>query len=331
MSMLLLARMLRLAAPSSLSSPSCFLVSVSPLRLQTSCRSFMKKRLATSFLSHAKSFEESSISLLSSTNAPEASTSATEAVISSSTSPASVPQSGVTPTPNTRYASHTDFVQAMQGLTGDPLQSTGTNVVIYRGNIKAKIMVVGEAPGETEDIEGKPFVGRAGKLLDDILAAVGLDEDSVYITNVVLRRPPKNRTPLAPEVAWYRPLLMENIRLVDPHIILLAGACACKAVLTDEKRGITKIRGEWFERQFGGEGGMDGEGLRLCMPMFHPSYLLRNPSRRVDGPKWLTWQDIKEVRRRYDEVQREEGEWGKEGEQEGSDGKVPAGTLTPDV
>jgi len=212
----------------------------------------------------------------------------------------------------------------MQGLTGDPLHSTGTRVVIYRGNNKAKIMVVGEAPGETEDIEGKPFVGRAGKLLDDILAAVDLDESTVYITNVVLRRPPKNRTPLAKEVAWYRPLLMENIRLVDPHIILLAGACACKAVLTDEKQIITKIRGQWFKRQFGGEGGLDGEGMRLVMPIFHPSYLLRNPSRKEEGPKWLTWQDIKEVRKRYNEL-RGEGEGGKEqGEEweEGGGGKV---------
>lgn len=193
-------------------------------------------------------------------------------------------------------------------------------------------MVVGEAPGETEDIEGKPFVGRAGKLLDDILAAVGLDESSVYITNVVLRRPPKNRKPLAPEVAWYRPYLMENIRLVDPHIILLAGACACKAVLTDEKEGITKIRGQWFERQWF-EGGLDGEGLRLVMPVFHPSYLLRNPSRKVGGPKWLTWQDIKEVRRRYNELSGEGGGEKKEEveEEEGGGGKMPVGAPQADV
>jgi len=208
----------------------------------------------------------------------------------------------VSPLPDARYAGHADFVQALQGLRGDPLQAEGTRVVIHRGNAGAKIMVIGEAPGETEDVEGKPFVGRAGKLLDAILASVGLDESSVYITNVVLRRPPNNRTPSASEVAWYLPYLMENVRLVDPLIILLAGACACKALLPLEKQGITRIRGQWFERRFGTEGGLDGQGSRLVMPIFHPSYLLRNPSRKVEGPKWLTWQDIQAVRRRYDEL-----------------------------
>ncbi len=225
------------------------------------------------------------------------------AAAASSAPPSTPPPAAPTPLdPHARYASHADFVRALQGLEGDPLHETGTNVVIYRGNPKAKVMVVGEAPGETEDMEGKPFVGRAGKLLDDILISVGFDESNAYITNVVLRRPPKNRTPLAPEVAAYKPYLMENIRLVNPSIILLAGACATKAVLMEEKLGITKIRGQWYERQFGEEGGLDGKGKRLVMPVFHPSYLLRNPSRKEGGPKWLMWQDIKLVRQKYDEL-----------------------------
>jgi DNA polymerase len=151
---------------------------------------------------------------------------------------------------------------------------------------------VGEAPGQNEDETGLPFVGKAGQLLDKILASVQLNtEHDVYICNTVKCRPPSNRVPTTEEMAACKPYLLEQIRLVDPKIILLTGATAVKDV-TGDKRGITKIRGNWLEWQG-----------RLCMAIFHPSYLLRNPSREIGGPKWLMWQDIQAVRAKLDEIQ----------------------------
>jgi DNA polymerase len=171
------------------------------------------------------------------------------------------------------------------------LGATRTYAVVGRGNPQAPIMVVGEGPGQNEDETGMPFVGRAGQLLEKILASVQLDsERDVYISNIVKCRPPGNRTPTTDESAACLPYLMEQIRLVDPQIILLTGATAVKG-LTGEKRGITKIRGQWLE----------WEG-RLCMPIFHPAYLLRNPSRERGKPKWLMWQDIQAVRAKLDEL-----------------------------
>lgn len=194
---------------------------------------------------------------------------------------------------------HADFVAALEAVTDDPLAlepGAGENIVVYRGSPTAKLMVIGEAPGATEDEQKKPFVGRAGQLLDQILQSVQFDVTrDVYVSNVVRRRPPGNRNPLAGEIAFFLPWLLKEIELVNPHIILLAGSFPMKALLEDEKRGITKVRGEWFERQIGGR-------QRLCMPIFHPSYLLRNQSRAVGGPKWLTWQDIQDVRKHYDQI-----------------------------
>ena len=166
-----------------------------------------------------------------------------------------------------------------------------TNAVIGRGNPAADIMVIGEGPGQNEDEQGLPFVGRSGQLLDKILASVKFDpKTDVYICNIVKCRPPGNRAPTQTEMDACRPYLMEQIRMVDPKVILLTGASAMKGV-TGEKRGITKIRGQWIE----------WEG-RWCMPIFHPAYLLRNPSREKGKPKWLMWQDIQAVRDKVQEL-----------------------------
>lgn len=170
------------------------------------------------------------------------------------------------------------------------LATTRTHVVVERGNRRAPIVLVGEGPGQTEDETGLPFVGKAGQLLDKILASVDLGEEQVYICNVVKCRPPGNRTPTDEEMATCKPFLLEQIRLIDPKIVLLAGATAVRAVLHD-KRGITKIRGEW--RQWEG---------RWVMPIFHPSYLLRHASREQGSPKWLMWQDIQAVKAKYLEL-----------------------------
>ena len=180
-------------------------------------------------------------------------------------------------------------------MDDDPLSNSGTNVVIYRGNPHAKLMIVGEAPGPQENIQGKPFVGKAGKLLDQILTAVELDpEKDIFITNSVFRMPPGDggkafRKPNAGEIEYYKPFVLEIIRLTDPRIIMLAGNVACQSILG--KSGITKLRGHWVEIQ-----------NRWVMPIFHPSYLLRNPSREPGSPKSLMWDDIREVRKKYDQI-----------------------------
>ncbi len=164
-------------------------------------------------------------------------------------------------------------------------------VVISRGDASARLMVIGEGPGAQEDATGLPFVGRAGQLLDQMLASVGIDSNrEAYICNVVKCRPPGNRKPTPQEMAACRPWLDCQIAAVDPAVILLAGATALEGVL-GIRGGITRLRGQW--RPWQG---------RWLMPVFHPSYLLRNPSRQQGSPKWHTWQDLQEVRRRLEAI-----------------------------
>lgn len=188
---------------------------------------------------------------------------------------------------------HADWEEHMSLLQDDPLVEEGGRLVLYRGNPRATLMIVGEAPGAKEDELGLPFVGRAGQLLDAMLCEAGWDvEREVYVSNLVRRRPPGNRDPTAEEVAYYAPLLRREVELVNPRIVLATGRFSMRALL-GEGRGITKVRGRWYEDTLPG---------RACMPIFHPSYLLRNPSKTKDGPRWLTWQDILEVRRRYESM-----------------------------
>jgi len=193
------------------------------------------------------------------------------------------------PAPTATYANLEELTATCLTCQKCELAATRTHVVVSRGNPQAPLMIIGEGPGQQEDETGLPFVGRAGQLLDKILASVNLDsERDVYICNVVKCRPPGNRTPEPQEVSACKPYLLEQIRLVNPKVILLTGAVAVQAIL-EEKRGITKIRGQWFTWQ-----GYD------CMPVLHPAYLLRNPSREVGSPKWLMWQDIQAVRAKLD-------------------------------
>ncbi len=166
-----------------------------------------------------------------------------------------------------------------------------TQVVVSRGNPRARLMVIGEGPGAQEDATGLPFVGRAGQLLDQLLAAAGIDSNAdAYIANVVKCRPPGNRKPMPAEMAACRPWLAQQIRLVDPALILLAGATALEGVL-GIRGGITKLRGQWHSS--------DAEALRgrRLMPILHPSYLLRYPCSAEGSPRWLTAADLGEVRR----------------------------------
>jgi DNA polymerase len=191
------------------------------------------------------------------------------------------------------YASLDELFSQMMSMSDDPLASAGTNVVISRGNPEAKLLIVGEAPGPQENIQGKPFVGRSGQLLDEILKSVQFNpEQDVLITNSVFRMPPGEkgkafRKPTDAEIKFYQPYVHEIIRLVDPVIMLLTGNVACQSVLG--KTGITKLRGQWTQ-----------VNERWTMPIFHPSYLLRNTSREPGSPTALMWDDIREVRKKYD-------------------------------
>ena len=171
-----------------------------------------------------------------------------------------------------------------------PLSKSRHNVVFSDGIPNSKLMLIGEAPGYWEDMKGLPFVGRAGQLLDKIFLSVGLSrEKDVYICNTIKCRPPENRNPLPDEKTACREFLDAQINILKPKIILICGNIALNSMLPDEK-GITRARGKWF----------NGPYESKMMPIFHPSYLLRNDSREKGSPKWLMWQDIKEIKRVYD-------------------------------
>lgn len=170
------------------------------------------------------------------------------------------------------------------------LAKTRTQVVFSDGIPNNKLMLIGEAPGFYEDQKGLPFVGKAGQLLDKIFASVGLSrEKDVYICNTIKCRPPENRDPLPEEKASCREYLDKQIEILKPKIILLCGRIALSS-MTDTAQGITKVRGRWFNGPYGS----------IMMPIFHPSYLLRNDSKKEGSPKWLMWQDIQEIKKAYD-------------------------------
>ncbi len=165
------------------------------------------------------------------------------------------------------------------------LASTRTNVVIGRGNVNAKVMFIGEGPGEQEDVHGLPFVGPAGKLLDILFEAIGLEEDDYYIANIVKCRPPSNRVPTDSEAEQCLPLLRNQFALIRPQIIVCLGNTAARHIIGKEQK-ITQIRGQWIERK----------GVYM-MPTFHPAALLRDQSK-----KELLFKDIKAVKQKLDDI-----------------------------
>ena len=170
------------------------------------------------------------------------------------------------------------------------LCKTRTNIVFSGGVPNHKMMLIGEAPGYYEDKKGEPFVGKAGQLLDKIFESVGLSrKKDVYICNTLKCRPPDNRDPLPEEKEACSVFLDAQIEILKPRIILLCGKVALSSML-NTSTGITRVRGKWFDGPFGSK----------MMPIFHPSYLLRNDSHEKGSPKWLMWQDIKEIKKAYD-------------------------------
>ena len=169
------------------------------------------------------------------------------------------------------------------------LKKNATNLVFSDGNPFAKIMIVGEGPGANEDKEGKPFVGRAGKLLDKMLAAIKLNRKNVYISNVVNFRPPMNRRPTDEEIKKYLPFLNKHIELINPKILLLLGATALNALIGNEVV-ISKARGKWTNKKF-------GESTIQIIASFHPAFLMRQPDQ-----KKYAWEDLKMIRKKISEL-----------------------------
>src|SRR5262245_36914623 len=171
----------------------------------------------------------------------------------------------------------------LAGFEGCGLKATAKNLCFYRGAARSALMLIGEAPGRDEDLEGKPFVGRAGQLLDKMLAAIGLTEADVHITNIVYWRPPGNRTPTPQEAQVCRPFLERQVELVAPKVIALLGGAAAKHLL-EVTDGIMRIRGK--ERPI-----LVGTHSAKAMATLHPAYLLRTPA-----AKRLAWRDLMAIR-----------------------------------
>src|ERR1700679_3585625 len=177
---------------------------------------------------------------------------------------------------------------ALEAFDGCPLKKTATNTVFADGTPANHIMFIGEAPGRDEDKQGKPFVGRAGQLLDKMLAAIHLDrKTNAYITNVLNWRPPDTRDPTPEEAATCLPFLRRHIELVEPGIIILLGAVAARHVM-GKSDGIMRLRGKWLDYHVGGK-------MIPVMPTLHPAYLLRRPA-----DKKLAWQDLQAIESRID-------------------------------
>lgn len=176
---------------------------------------------------------------------------------------------------------------ALEAFDGLPLKRTARSTVFADGNPQAAVMVIGEAPGQEEDRLGLPFVGKSGKLLDRMLASIGLDRDTVYITNVVPWRPVENRKPTPDEVAVCMPFVSRHIELVDPRLLILLGGASASALLARHE-GINRLRGRWFDYA--------SPGLPRPVPAmatFHPAYLLRTPAAKREA-----WRDLLQVKKR---------------------------------
>ena len=171
----------------------------------------------------------------------------------------------------------------IQMIQNCELKRNAKNLVFGDGNINSKIMIIGEGPGANEDLEGKPFVGRAGKLLDKMLASIKLDRKKVYISNVVNFRPPENRKPSEEEIQRYLPYLIAHIEIINPKILLLLGSTALNALVGNEVV-ISKARGNWIEKEI-------GNIKTWVIASFHPAFLMRQPDQ-----KKLAWIDLKMIR-----------------------------------
>ena len=173
--------------------------------------------------------------------------------------------------------------ESISNVKNCSLKSNATNMVFSDGNPKSKIMLIGEAPGSNEDQEGLPFVGRAGTLLDKMLASINLDRKNVYISNIINYRPPENRRPTGEEMGRYLPFVKKHIEIIAPKILVLLGSTAMNALIGNDVV-ISKVRGKWIEKEF-------GQHKASVIVTFHPAFLMRQPTQ-----KKLAWVDLKMIR-----------------------------------
>lgn len=210
--------------------------------------------------------------------------------------PRALTESAAEPAQSARaLAAQANSIEALAALIANfdacPLKRTATNTVFADGNPAAPVLIVGEAPGADEDRLGKPFVGRAGQLLDRMLAAIGLDRTGVQITNVIYWRPPGNRKPTAQEIASCLPFVFRHIALSRPKLLVLAGGTAASTLL-DTTEGITRLRGRWFDLA------VPGLDTPLpTLPTFHPAFLLRSPERKREA-----WRDLLALKAKLQEL-----------------------------
>lgn len=169
------------------------------------------------------------------------------------------------------------------------LKKNSKNIVFSDGSPNSQIMIVGEGPGANEDLDGVPFVGRAGELLDKMLQSINLNRDNVYITNVVNYRPPENRNPTEVEIQKYLPYLIRHIEIINPKILILLGTTSLNAVVGNEKT-ISETRGKWIAKKI-------GKCATSIIVSFHPSFLIRQPSQ-----KSLAWIDLKMIRKKINDL-----------------------------
>ena len=169
------------------------------------------------------------------------------------------------------------------------LKKNAKNIVFSDGNPKSKIMLIGEAPGANEDDEGLPFVGRAGMLLDKMLAAINLDRKKVYISNIINYRPPENRRPTDEEIKRYLPFITKHIEIINPKILVLLGSTAMNALIGNDVV-ISKMRGKWIEKEF-------GNCKTSVIITFHPAFLMRQPAQ-----KKMSWIDLKMIREKKNKL-----------------------------
>jgi len=177
----------------------------------------------------------------------------------------------------------------LENFDGCALKHTATRLVFADGNPQARVMFVGEAPGRDEDIEGLPFVGRSGKLLDRMIAAIGLDRSKAYIANVIPWRPPGNRTPTPQETQICLPFIQRQIELVNPDVLVTLGNPSTQTLL-QTREGIMRTRGKWFDYD-------TGTRVIRAMATFHPAYLLRSPSY-----KRMSWQDLRAIAKALEQI-----------------------------
>ena len=178
-----------------------------------------------------------------------------------------------------------ELKESISKIKNCELKKASTNIVFSDGNLDAKIMIIGEGPGANEDLEGVPFIGRTGELLDKMLSSINLDREHVYISNVVNYRPPENRNPTSEEIVRYLPYLIKHIEIINPQILILLGSTALNAIIGNDKV-ISNARGTWIKKKIG-----------ICntsvITSFHPAILMRQPDQ-----KKLSWIDLKMIKKK---------------------------------